>query len=182
MKSLEPFTYSDPLISGKFKGYGLVRYTSKASSLQARHVLEGRIVRGGHALDCDWLKCNTPTNVDSTETATVSLHSKCLFIDNLPKNYRDMGEFRRLFSTIVNPPYCQVKMAFSLEFRTWPFFVLSTQTSTQFFLLLAFFSQMEMGLQVNLEAHISVEKDPLPLFPWPKFWDQLQLWYEEIHL
>ena len=39
----------------------------------------------------------------------ISLHSKCLFVDRLPENYRDMAEFRKIFSTVVNPPYCQVR-------------------------------------------------------------------------
>ena len=100
---------SSPLsLSGSFKGYGLVLYRNKSSSLQARHVLEGHEFVSSsdddttvHVLDCDWLKTKMPEEV--------SLHSKCLYVDRLPDNYRDMGEFRRLFSTVVNPPYCQVR-------------------------------------------------------------------------
>ena len=88
--------------SGTSKGYGLVKYASKASSIQARHVLEGYQVRDGHTLDCDWLQHNRPV-----DTVT-SLHSKCLYVDQLPADYRDMAQFRRLFSKVVNPPYCQV--------------------------------------------------------------------------
>lgn len=88
--------------SGKFKGYGLVKYVSKASSIQARHVLDGQEVRGGHVVDCDWLKHTNPSN------SVISLHSKCLYVDNLPEDYRDMSEFRRIFSRVVNPPYCQI--------------------------------------------------------------------------
>merc|ERR1719225_484293 len=51
-------------ISGTSKGYGLVKYASKASSIQARHVLEGYQVRDGHTLDCDWLQHNRPGNVE----------------------------------------------------------------------------------------------------------------------
>ena len=87
---------------GTSKGYGLVKYASKASSIQARHVLEGYQVRDGHTLDCDWLQHNRPV-----DTVT-SLHSKCLYVDQLPADYRDMAQFRRLFSKVVNPPYCQV--------------------------------------------------------------------------
>lgn len=87
-------------ITGRSKGYGLVKYVNKASSIQARHVLDGFEVRDGHILNCDWLKHNRP--------GVTSLHSKCLYVDNLPLDYRDMAEFRRLFSKIVNPPYCQV--------------------------------------------------------------------------
>ena len=87
---------------GTSKGYGLVKYASKASSIQARHVLEGYKVRDGHTLDCDWLQHNRPVD------AVTSLHSKCLYVDQLPPDYRDMAQFRRLFSKVVNPPYCQV--------------------------------------------------------------------------
>ena len=88
-------------VLGTFKGYGLVKYVSKESSIQARHVLDGHEIREGHILNCDWLKQNNP--------GVTSLHSKCLFVDKLPESYRDMAEFRRLFSKVVNPPYCQVR-------------------------------------------------------------------------
>ena len=45
----------------------------------------------------------------SPTVAEISLHSKCLYVDQLPPDYRDMGEFRRLFSAVVSPPYCQVR-------------------------------------------------------------------------
>ena len=92
---------------GTSKGYGLVKYESKASSIQARHVLEGHTVRDGHVLDCDWLKHN-PSKPGPQGSNVTSLHSKCLYVDQLPPDYRDMAQFRRLFSKIVNPPYCQV--------------------------------------------------------------------------
>lgn len=52
-------------------------------------------------LCCDWL--------DSTHVTFESLHSKCLFVDHLPKDFRDMGQFRKVFSAVVSPPYCQVR-------------------------------------------------------------------------
>ena len=67
--------------------------------MQARHVLEGHELRG-HSLDCGWLQ------VGSHPLST--LQSKVLYVDNLPKGYKDMGQFRNLFSRIVKPPYCQV--------------------------------------------------------------------------
>ena len=77
-------------------------------------------MRDGHALDCDWLKAhkadgqagqseNAESEEESSPAAEISLHSKCLFVDRLPPDYRDMGEFRRLFSAVVSPPYCQVR-------------------------------------------------------------------------
>lgn len=112
-----------PAVAGEFKGYALILYQSKTSSLQAKYVLEGRVVRDGHLLDCDWLKMQTGSGagagVEQQEgadpaaaipsAAEISLHSKCLYVDQLPPDYRDMGEFRRLFSAVVSPPYCQVR-------------------------------------------------------------------------
>ena len=86
-------------------------------------------MRDGHALDCDWLKMHSgggcggseraeraeqesaadPAADQSTSAPEISLHSKCLYVDQLPPDYRDMGEFRRLFSAVVSPPYCQVR-------------------------------------------------------------------------
>ena len=102
-----PNFFSPFYFPGTSKGYGLVKYESKASSIQARHVLEGHTVRDGHVLDCDWLKHN-PSKPGPQGSNVTSLHSKCLYVDQLPPDYRDMAQFRRLFSKIVNPPYCQV--------------------------------------------------------------------------
>ena len=89
--------------------------------LQKQIRQEGREVRDGHALDCDWLKAHKADGQagqaetaeseegESSPAAEISLHSKCLYVDRLPPDYRDMGEFRRLFSAVVSPPYCQVR-------------------------------------------------------------------------
>jgi len=49
---------------------------------------------------CDWLDASTVT--------FAALHSKLLYVDCLPPGFRDMGQFRKLFSAVANPPYCQV--------------------------------------------------------------------------
>ena len=36
-----------------------------------------------------------------------------LYVDKLPAGFRDLAQFRKLFSTIVNPPYCQVSVVFA---------------------------------------------------------------------
>ena len=36
-----------------------------------------------------------------------------LYVDKLPAGFRDLAQFRKLFSTIVNPPYCQVSVTFA---------------------------------------------------------------------
>jgi len=87
------------LFAGDSKGYGFVEYVTKEAALQAKNALDGKRILDFTAV-CDWL--------DSSHVTIRSLHSKCLYVDQLPPNYRDMGEFRRVFSTIVNPPYCQV--------------------------------------------------------------------------
>lgn len=76
-----------------------MEYTTKEAALQAKNMLDGKQVENW-ILCCDWL--------DSSHITFDSLHSKCLYVDKLPKDFRDMGEFRKVFSSVVNPPYCQV--------------------------------------------------------------------------
>jgi hypothetical protein len=78
-----------------------VKYVSSDAAAQARHLLDGRNLNS-YILDCDWL--------NSLHISFKSLHSKALFIDQLPPNYRDLGEFRKVFSVVRNPPYCQIAM------------------------------------------------------------------------
>ncbi|KAK8751743.1 hypothetical protein OTU49_010059, partial [Cherax quadricarinatus] len=84
--------------TGESKGYGFMEYVTKEVALQAKSVLDGRELRDT-VLVCDWL--------DPSHVTFASLHSTCLYVDHLPKDYRDMGEFRRVFSKVTNPPYCQ---------------------------------------------------------------------------
>ena len=91
---------------GDSKGYGLIKYVSSDAAAQARHLLDGRTVtcpkypHMSYSLDCDWL--------NSSHITFKSLHSKVLLINRLPPGYRDLAEFRRVFSVIKKPPYCQV--------------------------------------------------------------------------
>lgn len=87
--------------TGKSKGYGFVQYTNKEHALAARNALNDKIV-DTYQLVCDWL--------DSSHLTLKSLHSKCLYVDKLPNNFRDMGEFRKVFAKVVNPPYCQIAL------------------------------------------------------------------------
>ncbi|XP_046405940.1 ribonucleoprotein PTB-binding 1-like [Ischnura elegans] len=87
--------------TGESKGYGFVEYTTKESALHAKSVLDGKQVENW-VLYCDWL--------DSSHVTFESLHSKCLYVDQLPQDFRDMGEFRKVFSSVVNPPYCQIAL------------------------------------------------------------------------
>ena len=54
-------------VAGLCKGYGLVRFGSQCAGLQARHVLEGQLIRG-HTIDCGWMPLGTYNPPD--------LHSK----------------------------------------------------------------------------------------------------------
>ncbi|XP_021933199.1 ribonucleoprotein PTB-binding 1-like isoform X4 [Zootermopsis nevadensis] len=87
--------------TGDSKGYGFVEYTTKEAALQAKNMLDGKQVENW-ILCCDWL--------DSSHITFDSLHSKCLYVDKLPKDFRDMGEFRKVFGSVVNPPYCQIAL------------------------------------------------------------------------
>merc|ERR1719483_299166 len=87
--------------TGESKGYGLVKYCSNEAAAQARHLLDGRDIRG-FSIQADWL--------NSTHISFKQLHSKCLYVDNIPLNYRDMTTYRKIFSVIKNPPYCQIAM------------------------------------------------------------------------
>ncbi|RZF42053.1 hypothetical protein LSTR_LSTR006646 [Laodelphax striatellus] len=87
--------------TGESKGYGFVEYVTKECALQAKNMLDKKQI-DAWTLVCDWL--------DSSHVTFESLQSKCLYVDRLPKDFRDMGEFRKIFSPIVNPPYCQIAL------------------------------------------------------------------------
>lgn len=79
------------------KGYGVVEYCHKEHALQARQALVER------KITCDLL--------DPSIYATMeALQSKCMFVEGLPENFRDLSEFRRMFSCVANPPYCQIPL------------------------------------------------------------------------
>ncbi|XKL61535.1 hypothetical protein PGB90_008592 [Kerria lacca] len=87
--------------TGKSKGYGFVHYTNKEHALIARNALNDKTIET-FQLVCDW--------VDSSHLNFRSLHSTCLYVDKLPRQFRDMGEFRAIFEKIVKPPYCQIAL------------------------------------------------------------------------
>ncbi|GAB6028754.1 hypothetical protein CHUAL_004571 [Chamberlinius hualienensis] len=85
--------------SGEHKGYGFVEYSSREVAFKAKPLLEQKII-GDCQIKCFWLE---PSHVTYS-----SLHSKCLFVDHLPAGYRDMVEFRKTFSVVCSPSYCQI--------------------------------------------------------------------------
>ncbi|KAG8234444.1 hypothetical protein J437_LFUL014190, partial [Ladona fulva] len=64
--------------TGDSKGYGFVEYTTKESALQAKNMLDGKQI-DNWVLCCDWL--------DSSHITFESLHSKCLYVDQLPQDF-----------------------------------------------------------------------------------------------
>jgi len=92
-------------MTGESKGYGFVEYQSKDCGQRVRSQLDGRIYEG-QALACDWL--------DTSIVTLAGLHSKLLYVDCLPGGFRDMSQFRTLFSQVANPPYCQVLRRFPI--------------------------------------------------------------------
>ncbi len=89
-------------MTGDSKGYGLIKYVSREAAEQARLLLDGRAVGGSHVAECDWLSASRIT--------FASLHSKALYVENLPPGYRDVQEYKRIFSAVLKPPYCQIVM------------------------------------------------------------------------
>jgi hypothetical protein len=87
--------------TGISKGYGFVQYASKENALIAKSALNDKVI-DTFQLVCDWL--------DSSHLTFNSLHSKCLYVDNLPRRFRDMSEFRAIFERIIKPPYCQIAL------------------------------------------------------------------------
>lgn len=85
---------------GDSKGYGFVEYQTRDCGQRVRSQLDGKMY-DGQALACDWL--------DSSIVTMAGLDSKLLYVDCLPDGFRDMSQFRTLFSQVANPPYCQVR-------------------------------------------------------------------------
>ena len=63
----------------------------------------------------DWFEVEgNPVHCDAVIDRTAhglrfeDLHSRCLFINNLPLDYKDPIELRELFSKFHKPVYCQV--------------------------------------------------------------------------
>jgi len=87
--------------TGDSKGYGLVKYESQDAANLAKQFLNGKILQD-EAIQVDWL--------NSSYIQYNQLHSKCLYVSNLPPNFRDLALFRKIFSVVKNPPYCQIAM------------------------------------------------------------------------
>ncbi|CAG0881171.1 unnamed protein product [Cyprideis torosa] len=87
--------------TGESKGYGFVEYVSRDQGFASKGYLNGLSLEGT-TLVCDWL--------DSCVVGFQDLHSRCLKVEGLPDNFRDMTELRRVMSAVVSPPYCQIAL------------------------------------------------------------------------
>lgn len=86
-------------LSGHFKGYGFVEYMKKDSASKARLELLGKQLEE-FTLFAQW--------VDVNQLTVDFIHSKCLFIDKLPKDYSNNQELTEIFSSLHQPSFCQL--------------------------------------------------------------------------
>lgn len=85
--------------TGHSKGYGFVEYMKKDSASKARLELLGKSI-DGYTLFAQWMDVNQLT-LDL-------IHSKCLCVHKLPKEYIESDELTQLFSSVHNPVFCQL--------------------------------------------------------------------------
>eukprot|EP00061_Rhincodon_typus_P018639 g47881.t1 len=85
-------------ISGHSKGYGFVEYMKKDSAARAKSELLGKQL-GTRTLYVHW--------TDVNQLTLDLIHSKCLCVDKLPHDYKDLPALSQAFSNIYEPTYCQ---------------------------------------------------------------------------
>ncbi|XP_075688879.1 ribonucleoprotein PTB-binding 2 isoform X2 [Rhinoderma darwinii] len=86
-------------LTGQFKGYGFVEYMKKDSASRARLELLGKQLEE-FTLFAQW--------VDVNQLTADFIHSKCLFVDKLPKDYSNTDELTEIFSYLHKPLFCQL--------------------------------------------------------------------------
>ncbi|XP_073499922.1 ribonucleoprotein PTB-binding 2 isoform X3 [Phyllobates terribilis] len=86
-------------LSGHFKGYGFVEYMKKDSASKARLELLGKQL-GEFTLFAQW--------VDVNQLTADFIHSKCLCVDKLPKDYSNRELLNETFSSLHTPLFCQL--------------------------------------------------------------------------
>ncbi|XP_078091110.1 ribonucleoprotein PTB-binding 1 isoform X2 [Mustelus asterias] len=95
-------------LSGHSKGYGFVEYMKKDSAARAKSELLGKQL-GTRTLYVHW--------TDVNQLTLDLIHSKCLCVDKLPHDYKDLQAFRQAFSNIYEPTYCQLAQGPDGQFR-----------------------------------------------------------------
>ncbi|XP_073400793.1 ribonucleoprotein PTB-binding 2 isoform X2 [Dendrobates tinctorius] len=86
-------------LSGHFKGYGFVEYMKKDSASKARLKLLGKQLEE-FTLFAQW--------VDVNQLTADFIHSKCLCVDKLPKDYSNTELLMETFSSLHTPLFCQL--------------------------------------------------------------------------
>ncbi|KAM4721336.1 ribonucleoprotein PTB-binding 2 [Rhinophrynus dorsalis] len=86
-------------LTGISKGYGFVEYMKKDSASRAKFELLGKHLEE-YTLFAQWMDVNQLT--------AELIHSKCLCVDKLPKDYSDSEELTQLFSSLHKPLFCQL--------------------------------------------------------------------------
>ncbi|XP_069594300.1 ribonucleoprotein PTB-binding 2 isoform X1 [Ranitomeya imitator] len=86
-------------LSGHFKGYGFVEYMKKDSASKARLELLGKQLEE-FTLFAQW--------VDVNQLTEDFIHSKCLCVDKLPKDYSNTELLTETFSSLYTPLFCQL--------------------------------------------------------------------------
>ncbi|XP_020370824.1 ribonucleoprotein PTB-binding 1 isoform X1 [Rhincodon typus] len=95
-------------ISGHSKGYGFVEYMKKDSAARAKSELLGKQL-GTRTLYVHW--------TDVNQLTLDLIHSKCLCVDKLPHDYKDLPALSQAFSNIYEPTYCQLAQGPDGQFR-----------------------------------------------------------------
>uniref|UniRef100_UPI00398EF6E8 ribonucleoprotein PTB-binding 1 isoform X2 n=1 Tax=Pristiophorus japonicus TaxID=55135 RepID=UPI00398EF6E8 len=96
------------VFSGHSKGYGFVEYMKKDSAARAKSELLGKQL-GTRSLYVHW--------TDVNQLTLDLIHSKCLCVDKLPHDYKDLQALSQAFSSIYQPTYCQLAQGPDGQFR-----------------------------------------------------------------
>ncbi|XP_067829056.1 ribonucleoprotein PTB-binding 1 isoform X2 [Heptranchias perlo] len=94
--------------SGHSKGYGFVEYMKKDSAARAKSELLGKQL-GTRTLYVHW--------TDVNQLTLDLIHSKCLCVDKLPHDYKDLQALSQAFSCVHQPTYCQLAQGPDGQFR-----------------------------------------------------------------
>ncbi|XP_069783542.1 ribonucleoprotein PTB-binding 1 isoform X2 [Narcine bancroftii] len=95
-------------ITGHSKGYGFVEYMKKDSAARAKSELLGKQL-GTRTLYVHW--------TDVNQLTLDLMHSKCLCVDKLPHDYKDLQGLQETFSSVYQPTYCQLAQGPDGQFR-----------------------------------------------------------------
>ncbi|KAL3880420.1 hypothetical protein ACJMK2_032658 [Sinanodonta woodiana] len=85
--------------TGESKGYGFVEYDTIERCNQNRTMFDHMDI-SGYKVHCDIIP-------DSLMNYS-KLHSRCLLIDNLPREFKETQDLREIFSKEFSPLYCQI--------------------------------------------------------------------------